>query len=145
MGSDRRPWCAAVLFRSTQEHTMADPYDGAGKTYDTFRNTAAVPIPERHTFFKLVGEPGRHSRPGLFTGLNPARGQNPQDGFRSPSVPPPLPPRLPPPLQALCQALPQSLLAPLLGWPHCMRPSGMKSQPTVRRDDTRREHGLTRR
>lgn len=37
---------------------MADQYDGAGKTYDTFRNTAAVPIPERHTFFGLAGELG---------------------------------------------------------------------------------------
>jgi SAM-dependent methyltransferase len=35
---------------------MAEQYDNVGSKYEEFKNSAPLPIPERHTFMKLVGE-----------------------------------------------------------------------------------------
>ncbi|OJH39099.1 class I SAM-dependent methyltransferase [Cystobacter ferrugineus] len=35
---------------------MAEQYDTVGNKYEQFKDTAALPIPERHTFLKLVGD-----------------------------------------------------------------------------------------
>jgi toxoflavin synthase len=35
---------------------MAEQYDNVGSKYEQFKNTAPLPIPERHTFLKLVGD-----------------------------------------------------------------------------------------
>ncbi|MET0400800.1 MAG: class I SAM-dependent methyltransferase [Cystobacter sp.] len=34
---------------------MAEQYDAVGNKYEQFKDTAPLPIPERHTFLKLVG------------------------------------------------------------------------------------------
>ncbi|QRK07919.1 class I SAM-dependent methyltransferase [Archangium violaceum] len=34
---------------------MAEQYDSVGSKYEQFKNTATLPIPERHTFLRLVG------------------------------------------------------------------------------------------
>ncbi|ATB33419.1 class I SAM-dependent methyltransferase [Melittangium boletus] len=35
---------------------MAEQYDNIGGRYEQFKNTAPLPIPEQHTFLKLVGD-----------------------------------------------------------------------------------------
>ena len=35
---------------------MAEQYDSVGSKYEEFKTTATLPIPERHTFLKLVGD-----------------------------------------------------------------------------------------
>ncbi|WP_257463463.1 class I SAM-dependent methyltransferase [Archangium lipolyticum] len=35
---------------------MAEQYDNVGSKYEEFKNKAPLPIPERHTFLKLVGD-----------------------------------------------------------------------------------------
>ncbi|WP_408888009.1 class I SAM-dependent methyltransferase [Myxococcus faecalis] len=35
---------------------MSEQYDSIGTKYEQFKNTAALPIPERHTFLRLVGD-----------------------------------------------------------------------------------------
>jgi toxoflavin synthase len=38
------------------EHDMAEQYDTVGTRYEQFKDSAPLPIPERHTFLKLVGD-----------------------------------------------------------------------------------------
>lgn len=35
---------------------MTEQYDSVGSRYEQFKNTATLPIPERHTFLRLIGD-----------------------------------------------------------------------------------------